>query len=236
MSTLLTGLGDAWSAFATFFPKLLGFLLILLIGWLIAKGVSKGLKLLLTRTGFPKLIEKSGLGSVLARTQLDPGDLLVKLVYYFILLITLQWAFSAFGTENPVSQLLNQIIAYLPRIGVAILLVVITAAIGNVVRNLVRSALGSRSYAPLLGTVAYVFLLALGAIAALDQLGIATTVTLPVLVTVLGTVGGILIVGVGGGLIRPMQQRWDGWLGRLDRELSADRGTERDESGTSGQH
>jgi hypothetical protein len=36
---------------------------------------------------------------------------------------------------------------------------------------------------------------------------------------VLATAGGILVVGVGGGLIRPMQQRWEGWLGRAEAEL-----------------
>ena len=50
-------------------------------------------------------------------------------------------------------------------------------------------------------------------IAALNQVGIATTVTQPVLIAVLATVAGILIVGVGGGLVRPMQQRWDALAG-----------------------
>ena len=55
-----------------------------------------------------------------------------------------------------------------------------------------------------------------GIIAALNQLGIANSVTLPVLITVLATIGGILVVGVGGGLIRPMQERWQRWLGAVD--------------------
>jgi hypothetical protein len=55
-------------------------------------------------------------------------------------------------------------------------------------------------------------------IAALNQVGIATTVTTPVLIAVLATVAGILIVGVGGGLVKPMQQRWEGWLQRAAAE------------------
>ncbi len=46
----------------------------------------------------------------------------------------------------------------------------------------------------------------------------ATTVTMPVLIAVLATVAGILIVGVGGGLIKPMQTRWDGWLASAEQE------------------
>ena len=55
-------------------------------------------------------------------------------------------------------------------------------------------------------------------IAALNQVGIGLSVTLPVLIAVLATVGGILVVGVGGGLIGPMRQRWEGWLGQLEED------------------
>ncbi|WP_163569585.1 mechanosensitive ion channel family protein [Fodinicola feengrottensis] len=221
LQALIGGLGAAWTSIATFVPKLVGFLVILLIGWLIAKGVSKAVQLLLTRTGFPKLIDKSGLGAMMSRASFDATGLIVKLVYYFILLMALQLALLPFGTDNPVSALLNQVIAFLPRIVVAIVLVVVAAAIGKVVSDLIRSALGNRAYAPLLGTLTQVFLVALGIIAALNQLDIATTVTTPVLIFVLGTIGGILVVGIGGGLVRPMQQRTDGWLHRMEQELKA---------------
>ncbi|MCP3801131.1 hypothetical protein NLX83_17865 [Allokutzneria sp. A3M-2-11 16] len=220
---LRQGLADAWSMIATFLPKLLGFLLVLLVGWLIAKGLSKVVGLVLGRAGFGRLVEKAGLGHLLARSRLDVGDLIVKLVYYFVLLIALQLAFGAFGPGNSVSLLLNDVIAYLPRIVVAIVLVLVAAAIARVLRDLLATALGPRPFTRPLTTLAYVFVVALGVIAALNQLGIATTVTLPVLITILATVGGILVVGVGGGLVRPMQQRWEGWLDRLQTEASTPR-------------
>ena len=60
---------------------------------------------------------------------------------------------------------------------VAIILVLIASAIARVVRTLVTGALAGRQIGQLLGTVTYVFILALGVIAALYELGIATTVT-----------------------------------------------------------
>lgn len=229
VDTLIQGLGDAWSAVATFVPKLLAFLVILLIGWLIAKGVSKAVSLLLKRIGFGKLLEKAGLSNLAGNAGLDPVGIIVKIVYYFILLIALQWAFSVFGTSNPVSSLLNQVIAYLPRIAVAIILVVVAAAVAGVLRDLIRSALGNRPIGPMLGTITFAFVIALGIIAAVNQLGVALAVTTPVLVTVLATIGGILVVGVGGGLVRPMQSRWDNWLGRAERELGGAAGDGRAE-------
>ncbi|WP_163511516.1 mechanosensitive ion channel family protein [Fodinicola acaciae] len=221
LQALIDGLGAAWTSIATFVPKLVGFLVILLIGWLIAKGISKAVEMLLTRTGFPRLIERSGLGGVMSRANFDATTLIVKLVYYFILLMALQLALTPFGSSNPVSQLLNQVVAFLPRIAVAIVLVVVAAAVGKVVSDLIRTALGNRAYAGLLGTVAQVFLVALGIIAALNQMDIATTVTTPVLIFILATVGGILVVGIGGGMVKPMQQRTDGWLSRMESELKS---------------
>ena len=63
-----------------------------------------------------------------------------------------------------------------------------------------------------------------GIIAALGKINIATTVTTPVLVTVLATIGGVIVVGFGGGLIKPAQRRWtDGWriAGAIQQRRSA---------------
>ena len=54
-----------------------------------------------------------------------------------------------------------------------------------------------------------------------NEIGIAIAVTLPVLITVLATVGGILVVGVGGGLITPMRQRWERWLNHAEQEAQS---------------
>jgi hypothetical protein len=89
------------------------------------------------------------------------------------------------------------------------------------VRDIVGNALGGLSYGRFLANVASVFIVGIGIIAALNQIGVATTVTTPILIAVLATIAGILIVGVGGGLVRPMQQRWEGWLDRAAQESRA---------------
>lgn len=225
---LKDGLGQAWNLVATFVPKLVGFLIILFIGWLIAKAVSKALGLVLGKLGFSRLIEKTGLTGMMKQANVDATGILVKLVYYFILLIALQLAFGVFGASNPVSQLLNEIIAFLPRILVALVLIVVAAAIAKVVRDVVTSAMAARPAGRLLGTVAYWLIMAFGIIAALGQVNIATAVTGPVLIAVLATIGGVIVVGFGGGLIKPAQDRWGGWLSNLQGQLgSGDGGSAR---------
>lgn len=216
---LVNGLSDGLSTFATFIPKLLGFLLILLIGYLIAKGLTKALQFLLSKIGFDNLLQKAGLANLTKKINFDVGALIIKLVFYFIMLIVLQFAFSAFG-PNPVADLLNQIVSFLPRIIVAIILVIIAATIAKVVRDLVLSMLAGRDFANGVAKAAYVVILALGIIAAINQIGIGAIVTGPILIFVLATVGGILIVGLGGGLIKPAQSRWEGRLADLDAKLA----------------
>ncbi len=212
------GLTDAWRAVATFVPKLAAFLLILLIGFFVAKAVAKLVDKVLERVGFDRLVERGGVQRMLARSKYDASDLIAKLVYYALLLITLQIAFGVWG-PNPVSELLTGIVAWLPRAVVAIVIVVVAGAIASAVKDFITGALGGLSYGRVLANIASVFIWGLGIIAALNQIGVATTVTTPVLIAVLATVGGILVVGVGGGLIRPMQDRWEGWLGRAEQEL-----------------
>jgi len=208
---------DAVDDVVRFVPSFLLFLVILLVGWLLATLVRGAVHKLLGRVGFHRLAERGGVGRALARGRLDAGDLLAKLVYYAILLFTLQVAFGVWG-PNPVSDLIDRVVAWLPRAAVAVVIVVVAAAIAAGARDLATGALGGLAYGGALAAVAYWFILGLGVVAALHQIGIATAVTTPVLIAVLATIAGILIVGVGGGLVRPMQQRWEGWLGRLEQE------------------
>jgi hypothetical protein len=216
------GVSSAWTAVANFVPKLVAFLVILLIGWIIARVISKLVGKLLDKVGFDRVVERGGIKQMLDRSRYDASGLIARVVYYAIMLITLEVAFGVFG-PNPISTILTAVVAWLPKLIVAMLIVVVVGAIARVVKELVGGALGGLSYGPLLGTIASVFIWGLGIIAALNQVGIATSVTTPVLITVLATLGGVAVVGFGGGLIKPMQQRWETWIGRVEDQLPAAR-------------
>lgn len=209
--------GDAFRSVMLFLPKAVAFVAILLVGWLIAKAVRKLVDAVLERVHFDRAVERGGIKTALARSRYDASDIVAKLAYYAVLLVTLQLAFGIWG-PNPISDLIAGVVAWLPRAFVAIVIVVVAAAIAKAVKDIISSALGGLSYGRILANIASVFILGLGIIAALNQIGVATAVTTPVLIAVLATVGGILVVGVGGGLVRPMQSRWENWLTRAEEE------------------
>ncbi len=214
---LSSALGDGISMVAEFLPKLLLFLVILVVGIFVAKAIAKALNAVLERVGFDRAVERGGVKRAMANSKMDASDVIAKLIYYTLLLFVLQLAFGVFG-PNPISSLLEDVIRFLPSLIVAIIILVVAASIAAAVKALIENTLGGLSYGSTLANIAAAFVLFLGIVAALNQVGVATTVTTPVLIALLATVAGILIVGVGGGLIRPMQSRWEGYLQTAERE------------------
>ncbi len=93
-------------------------------------------------------------------------------MFYALFLVVLTYAFNVFG-PNPVSALLASVIAFLPKIFIAIVILVITAAIATAARELVVATLGGLSYGNMLGNLAAGAILFIGLFMALDQLEIA---------------------------------------------------------------
>lgn len=217
MKALRDGLSDGLSMVMEFLPKLVLFLIILIVGMIIAKMIGKALSALLEKVGFDRAVERGGVKKALANSKMDASDIVSKLVYYTVMLFVLQLAFGVFG-PNPISDLLTQVITFLPSIIVAIIILVVASAIAAAVKVLIEGTLGGLSYGKILANAASAFILFLGVVAALSQIGVATTVTTPILITILATVAGVIVVGVGGGLVKPMQQRWEGYLTKAEEE------------------
>jgi hypothetical protein len=214
---LTAGVEQAWTNFMTFLPKFLMFLAILLVGYFLAKLIARGFNALLERVGFDRLVERGGIKRSLARTRYDASDLLSKIVFYALMLFVLQFAFGVFG-PNPVSNLLNGVIAYLPNIFVAAIIVVVAAAIAAGVKEILNATMAGLSYGKYVATFASIAILVVGIFAALDQLQIAPSIVNGLFYAGLAVVAGSAIIAIGGGGIRPMQAQWERALGRMREE------------------
>jgi hypothetical protein len=204
------GLEDAWENVATFVPKLLGFFLILLIGWFICKAISKLVNGLLERVGFDRWVERGSLKAALDKSKFDASDILATIVFWGAFLFVLQLAFGIFG-ENPISDLLAGLIAYLPKVFVAVLILVITAALAKVVSELLDATLGATSGGSVIAKGAGIAILVVGVFAALNQLEIAPEIVNGLFYALLAVIVGSAIVAFGGGGIpvaRRYLERW----------------------------
>ncbi|MDQ3538529.1 MAG: hypothetical protein M3415_07030 [Actinomycetota bacterium] len=210
----------ALSAVLDFVPKLVGFLLILLIGYFVAKAIASVLDKVLDRVGFDRAVERGGVKKALSRSSYDASGLLSKIVFYALMLFVLQLAFGVFPA-NPISDLITAVIAYLPKIFVAIIIIVVAAAIAAAVREIVDASLGGLSYGKMLGNIASVFILAVGVFAALNQLEIAEPIVNGLFYALLAIFAGSAIIAIGGGGITPMRSKWEQALNKVEQEAPA---------------
>lgn len=211
------GLQNAWDDTVRFIPQLLLFLVILLIGYLIVKVIARVADELLERVGFDRAIERSGFRQRLKGSNIEPSDIMSKIVFWALFLLVLQVAFGVFG-DNPVSDMLNDVIAYLPNILVAVVILIIAFAIAAAVREIVDASIGGLSYGTAVANGAAVAISIVGVFAALDQLRIAPAIVQGLFYAALAIVVGVTVVAVGGGGIRPMQSRWESALSKVDTE------------------
>jgi hypothetical protein len=73
------------------------FLIILVIGWIVARTIAKILSKVLSKVGFDRVVERGGIKRALDRSRYDASDILAKIVYYAIMLFVLSTAFACSG-------------------------------------------------------------------------------------------------------------------------------------------
>ena len=220
MEEFQDGLGDAWAAIALFLPKFIGFLLVLLIGYFIAKAISKVLDGVLERVGFDRMVERGGVGKALSQSRFDASSLLSKILFYVLMLFVLQLAFGLFG-DNPISDLIQGAIAYLPKVFAAIVIVVVGSAIAAAVKEIVEASIGGLSYGRALAVAASVAILVITGFAALSQLEIAEDIVNGMFYALLAVIVGSAVVAIGGGGIQTMKRYWERAASRAERESSS---------------
>lgn len=158
-------------------PKIIGFAIILIVGWLIAGVVAKIVATLLRSVKFNDLATKSGLSGFVTNmgVKKDPSGLIADVAKWFIRLIALVVAFDALGLPA-VSDVLRSLLLFLPNVIVAMVVLVLAGLAAQVVSRIVRgAATGADIQNPdLLGQIASGAIWAFGVIVAINQLGIAT--------------------------------------------------------------
>ena len=194
------GFDTALEEAALLLPKIGYFLLILIVGYFLAKIVAKILTKVLQRVGFDQLVERGGVKKAMAKSKYDAASILGKIVFYFIFLLVLSAAFGVFGPNNPVSAFLSKIISFLPNLFVAVLVLVLAAAIAAAVKELLSNMLGGLSYGTALANAASLAIVAIGVFFALDQLEIAPLIVGGIFYALLALIiiPPIIAFGVGG--------------------------------------
>ena len=202
-AALMTSLAAAMALFFSAIPKILGFLVIVIVGWVIASLVEKGVAALLRAIKFNDLAQRSGLADFVRKmgTQTDSAGMIGMVVKWFIRLIALVVAFDALGLPA-VSDILRQLLLWLPNVIVALVVLVIGGLAARALSNLVRGAAaeGGLGNAELLAKIASVMVWAFAIVVAVNQIGVATELVNTLFMAFVGAIalGVALAFGLGG--------------------------------------
>jgi Conserved TM helix len=184
-------------------PKVIGFAVILIIGWIIASALATAVAAILRTVKFNELAQRAGISGFVQKmgVHTDAAGFLATLVKWFVRLIVLVTAFDALGLPA-VSQVLEQILLWLPNLVVALVVLVIAGLAANALASLVRGATAESGLGnpDLLATIARVAVWAFAIVIAVNQIGIAATIVNTLFMATVGAVAVAfaLAFGLGG--------------------------------------
>lgn len=162
---------------AAYAPAILGALVILIVGWIIAKLIQKVVSNSLAFLKLDAAAESAGINDFLKKGEIKEktSDLVGKLVYWLVMLVVLVTAVNALGLTTA-SQLLDKVFMYLPNVIAAVFVIILGTFLAAIVSGIIMTTAANAGLkrAKLIADVARIAIIVFASVMALDQLGIAT--------------------------------------------------------------
>ena len=192
-----------WGGFINFLPKLIGALIIFLIGWAIAIGLQRLIEQIVKILKIDALLERLGIGKGLEKAgfKLHVGRWLGLLVKWFLIIVFLMAATDILGLAE-VTTFLRSVVFYIPNVIVAALILLVAAWAAGVTQKIILAGASVTNIkaANLSANIAKWSIMVFGLLAALTQLGVASSLIQTIVtgfVAMLAIAGG-LAFGLGG--------------------------------------
>ena len=203
---------------ASYAPALIGALVILIVGWVIAKIVQRVISKSLAFVHLDAAAERAGMTAFLRKGEIKGkvSDLLGKLVYWLIMLIVLVTAVNALGLTTA-SALLDKVFMYLPNVIAAVFVLILGTFLAAIVSAIVLTGAANAGLkqANLLADIARYAIIIFAAVIALDQLGIATTLLVSAFSIIVAGIALAFAIAVGLGA----KDRVEGAIDKLMKEI-----------------
>jgi hypothetical protein len=205
MSLAAVSVGDSLQqgldSFFGFLPNILGFLVILLVGYIIARIAKKAIATILQKVGIDRALHSSDAGQYVERVSpgASPANLIGAVAFWFIFLFAISAAIGALKIPA-LSDFIAQVQAFLPNIIVAAIIFVVAAALAGVVGGAAHKLMGDTPTGKVVRAVIPGLILAIGTFMVLDQLQIAPQIVTITYAALLGmlALAGALAFGLGG--------------------------------------
>jgi hypothetical protein len=226
--TFLERLRTSFAQLSEFIPALLGALVILFAGYLLAKVVEKGIDRLLRRAKFNELLERGGVVQVVERSgsHLNPARVIAKLFFWFVMFAIIMVAANALGMES-LASVFSELVGYIPSVIAAIVIIIVGIVLGRFVGGLIMASAGSVQGGPTLARVGRWGVVVLAVFMALQELGIATDIVTTAFAILFGAVALAMALAFGlgnrelaGEVTRAWYERYKAERDAIEREIA----------------
>jgi hypothetical protein len=203
LNLFLEGSQQFLNQVAVSLPRIIGALLLLIIGWIIAKLIKKLVVKGLKAIKIPYLTEKAGIDKFLKEGGINVTaiDVIGTLIYWIIMLVVILATLNSINLTSA-STLFNQIMLFIPNIVVALLVLIIGIYLAKFVSQIVSTSLTSMKSvgSETISKIAYYTIIVLTVFIILSQLNIASEIVTSAFVILFGAIclALALAFGIGG--------------------------------------
>ncbi len=184
-----------------FIPNLLGFLVILIVGFIVARAIKAIVTKLLQKVGVDKALHSGPAGQYVERLSpgASPAALVAGVVFWLIFLFVLSAAIGALKIAA-VTAFMNQVLAYVPNVIAAVIIFVIAGAIATAAGAAAAKVMGDTPTGKVVGTAVPALIMGIAIFMVLNQLHIAPQIVQITYTALIGAValGAALAFGLGG--------------------------------------
>src|SRR3954469_1533104 len=163
--------------FGDIVPALLGALVILFAGYLLAKVLEKLVERFLRRIRLNRMLERGGVMQAVERSgsHLNPVRVLANLVFWLVMFAVILVAANALGLQS-LANVFSELVSYIPSVIAAIIIILAGIVLGGFVGGLISASAGALHGGRALARVGRGGVLLLAVFMALQELGIATDI------------------------------------------------------------
>jgi hypothetical protein len=191
-------LEQSFAQLGVFIPSLLGSLVILFAGYLLAKLIEKGTARLLRRVRLNDVLERGGVLQAVERsgTHVNPSRVIANLVFWFVMFVVLVVAANALGFDS-LANVFSELVSYIPSVIAAIVIVIVGIVLGGFVGGIIMASAGGLHGGPTLARVGRIGIIVIAVFMALQELGIATDIVTTAFAILFGAVALALALSFG---------------------------------------
>jgi hypothetical protein len=210
-------------------PALIGAMVILLAGYLLARLIERGVERLLRRIHLNQLLDRGGVMQAVERSgsHLNPTRVIANLIFWLVMFAVLLLAASALGLQS-LADVLQELVSYIPSVIAAIAIITIGIVLGGFVGGLIMASVGGLHGGPTLARVGKGGVIVLAIFMALQELGIATDIVTTAFAILFGAVALAMALAFGlgnrelaGEVTRAWYVRWRAEKEAIERDAAA---------------